>query len=130
MRPRILPLSAASFYLSVYAVRCDVADHAREHDAIRRRRPSALSKCSSKQLRRAASLPSSRKWILGLQIMEITRDVMLSNLIFPKITMEPSPESICISEVGEKIDPADFRISERLAIEGGTGSAKLLSSPN
>jgi hypothetical protein len=48
----------------------------------------------------------------GLQIMEITRDVMLSNLIFPKITMEPSPESICISEVGEKIDPADFRISK------------------
>lgn len=61
---------------------------------------------------------------IGVKAMELTRDVMLSNLVFPKITPEPSEKSIGIEEVGEKIDIEDFNFFSGWLMNGAQANKK------
>lgn len=63
----------------------------------------------------------------GIAAMEMTRDVMLNNLVFPRITLEPSPDSICISDVGEKIDVEDFTFFMEWLLNGSQVNADASS---
>ncbi len=65
----------------------------------------------------------------GLKAMEMTRDVMLNNLIFPKITLTPEPDAICIDNVGEMIDPEDFEYFMQWLLAGGQATQNSFRQP-
>ncbi len=54
-----------------------------------------------------------------VKTLELARDVMLSNLVFPKITPLPSKDSIGIEETAEKIDTEDFSFFVQWLVAGG-----------
>lgn len=55
----------------------------------------------------------------GISIMEITRDIMLNNLVFPKIALEEKEGCI----LPEQIDPEDFEFFMNFVRAGGQASA-------
>lgn len=52
---------------------------------------------------------------LGYKGALLTRDVMLNNLVYPKVSLEPSPDTI----LPEQIDPEDFDHFMKFVIRGG-----------
>lgn len=62
---------------------------------------------------------------LGMSAMEITRDVMLNNLVFPRIGLEEKEGHI----LPEQIDPEDFEFFMQFIMRGAQADANPKSQP-
>lgn len=62
---------------------------------------------------------------IGLKWLEYTRDVMLNNLIFPKISLTDEPDSIAPID----IDPEDFDFFMKWLRGGGQAAQNSKSQP-
>lgn len=56
---------------------------------------------------------------LGVAALTITRDVILHNLVWPRVSLEPSPDTIQPTD----IDPEDFDFFTRFVMSGGQADA-------
>lgn len=82
-----------------------------------------LKKLSSVRNMPEKALSPDEVETLGLAAMEFARDVMLNNLIFPKITLEETPDSI----TPEQIDPEDFDYFIQYLLGGAQAEANSKS---
>lgn len=62
---------------------------------------------------------------LGMSAMFVAREVMLNNLVEPRITLEETPDSIS----PEQIDPEDFEFFMNFIVRGSQADANLKSQP-
>jgi hypothetical protein len=66
----------------------------------------------------AKPMTDDEEFELGMAAMIVTREIMLNNLISPKITLEETEESI----TPEQIDPEDFDHFLKFVVIGGQSS--------
>jgi len=78
-----------------------------------------LTKLKSIKDQPAKTLTDDEAATLGIRAMIVVRDVMLNNLIFPKITLEPGADSI----TPEQIDPEDFEFFKNFVMFGAQSAA-------
>lgn len=83
-----------------------------------------------KKQKNMGKLTQEQQVDLGIQAMEMTRDVMLNNLVFPKITEERTSDSICIEDAAALIDPEDFEFFTKWIMNGGQGTQNSFRKPN
>lgn len=74
---------------------------------------------------RAKNISQKDLFDAGMSMMEVTRDIMLNNLVFPKITLEETDDSI----TPEMIDPEDFDFFMNFVRDGGQSQQNSFRKP-
>lgn len=82
-----------------------------------------IAKLESVQNQPSKEMTQAEMVELGMSAMTITRDVMLNNLVEPKISLEETDDTI----TPEQIDPEDFEFFMKFVMFGGQADADLKS---
>lgn len=84
-----------------------------------------VAKLRSVQNAPQKTLTEDEQFDLGMAAMTVTRDIMLGNLVFPRITLEETEDSI----TPEQIDPEDFEFFMQFVVMGGQSQQNSFRQP-